>query len=70
MNDVSEYKKRVDHMIDEIKSARKAAGAKQIYFPGEIESDKMAKCLETGFVEVDDSTLQKIEAIEKEYGLI
>lgn len=70
LNDVSEYKKRVDHMIDEIKSARKAAGAKQIYFPGEIESDKMATCLETGFVEVDDSTLQKIEALEKEYGLI
>ena len=69
-DDVDNYKKRVDDMIDEIKSAKKAAGVDKIYFPGEIESGKMAMCMENGYVDVADSTMEKIESIEKEYGLI
>ena len=64
-----EYKKRVDAMIDEIKSSKKADGVEKIYYPGEIEMEKMAKCKETGYVEILDETMESIERIEKELGL-
>jgi len=65
-----DYKKRVDDMIDEIKNSRKAQGVEKIYYPGEIEMGKMAKCLEAGFVEISDETMESVERVEKKYGLI
>ena len=65
-----DYKKRVDDMIDEIKSSRKAQGVEKIYFPGEIEMGKMANCLADGFVEISDETMEAVERVEKKYGLI
>ena len=65
-----EYKKRVDDMIDEIKASRKAQGIEKIFFPGEIEMGKMAKCLENGFVEISDETMESVERVEKKFGLI
>lgn len=68
-DDVDNYKKRVEDMIDEIKGAKKAVNVDKIYFPGEIESDKMAKCIEEGFLDIEDSTIEKIKSIEVEYCL-
>lgn len=65
-----EYKERVDQMIDNIKSAKKAKGATEIYYPGEIEKNKMKGCLDSQTVEILDSTMMAIERVEKEYGLI
>ena len=65
----NEYKKRVDAMIDEIKSSKKADGVEKIYYPGEIEMAKMAKCKETGYVDILDETMESVERIEKELGL-
>jgi LDH2 family malate/lactate/ureidoglycolate dehydrogenase len=36
-SDPTTFKARIDQMIEEIKSARKAAGTKEIFLPGEIE---------------------------------
>jgi LDH2 family malate/lactate/ureidoglycolate dehydrogenase len=41
----------------------------KIYYPGEIEMEKMAKCRETGYVEILDETMSSVERIEKELGL-
>lgn len=64
-----DYKKRVDDMIDEIKNSKKADGVDKIYYPGEIEMGKMAKCLEAGYVEIADDTMESVERVEKEFGL-
>lgn len=64
-----EYKARVDGLIDEIKSAKKAVGVERIYYPGEIESEKMAACLARGTLDIADSTMEAVERVEKELGL-
>lgn len=64
-----EYKKRVDAMIDEIKASKKSAGVEKIYYPGEIEMEKLAKCKADGFVEILDETMESVARIEKELGL-
>ena len=65
----ADYKKRVDDMIDEIKNSKKADGCDKIYYPGEIEMEKLAKCKEAGYVEIMDDTMESVERIEKELGL-
>jgi len=65
----AEYKQRVDAMIDEIKNSKKAEGIQKIYYPGEIEMDKMAKCKESGYVEIADETMEAVERTEKSLGL-
>ena len=65
----AEYKKRVDDMIDEIKNSKKADGCDKIYYPGEIEMEKLAKCKEAGYIEIMDDTMESVERIEKELGL-
>ena len=65
----ADYKKRVDDMIDEIKNSKKADGYDKIYYPGEIEMEKLAKCKEAGYIEIMDDTMESVERIEKELGL-
>lgn len=69
LGDPESYSGRVEKMIDEIKAAKKAEGVEKIYYPGEIEQEKMAKCLEEGFVEINDETMANIAALEEKYGL-
>ena len=69
LGDPESYSGRVEKMIDEIKAAKKADGVEKIYYPGEIEQEKMAKCLDEGFVEINDETMANIVALEEKYGL-
>lgn len=64
-----EYKNRVDAMIDEIKNSKKADGCDKIYYPGEIEMEKLANCKNAGYVEILDETMEAVERTEKELGL-
>ena len=64
-----DYKKRVDDMIDEIKASKKAEGVDKIYYPGEIEMGKLANCLESGYVEILDDTMEAVARVEKELGI-
>ncbi len=63
------YKNRIDAMIDEIKDSRKAEGCEKIYYPGEIEMEKLKKSNEAGYVEIMDETMESVERVEKSYGL-
>ncbi len=69
LGDPDQYKKRVDDMIDEIKASKKAAGVDTIYYPGEIEMNKMAKCISDGYIDIADETMQTIIDLEAELGL-
>ena len=64
----NDYKARVDGMIDEIKAAKKAEGFDKVYYPGEIEMEKMAKCKEAGFVEIMDETMETVRQAEIKLG--
>ncbi|MDD6308744.1 MAG: Ldh family oxidoreductase [Clostridia bacterium] len=59
------YEKRIEGIIDEIKSSKLADGAEGIYYPGEKERMAKAKCLEYGVVEVLPSTLKFIKDSEE-----
>ncbi len=69
LGDPTAYTKRVEAMIDEIKASKKAVGVEKILFPGEIEAQKMAKCLADGYIDIADSTMEAIARVEKEFGL-
>ncbi len=69
MCNVKEYETRMETMIDGIKNSDKAVGVEKIYYPGEIESEKLAKCLESGTVEIDDATMEMFADVEKSLGL-
>lgn len=69
LGDPDDYKARVEAMIDEIKASKKAVGVEKIFYPGEIEAQKMAKCLAEGSIDIADSTMEAIERVEKEFNL-
>ena len=63
--DVEEYEKKVEGIIDEIKSSTLAEGEDGIYYPGEKERIAQLACHEKGEIEVADSTMILLEDAEK-----
>lgn len=70
LGDAAAYSARTEALIDEIKSAKKAEGVDAIYYPGEIEQGKMARCVECGYVEIADDTMAAVARVEAELGLV
>ena len=69
LGDGTAYATRCEELIDEIKSAKKADGVDKIYYPGEIEGEKLAACLERGAVDIADDTMEAVARVEAELGL-
>lgn len=69
IRDVQEFEQCMEAMIDELKSTQKASGVEQIYYPGEIELNKLQKCLRSGFVEIADETMEEFAQVEAQLGL-
>ncbi len=67
LGDPAVYRSRIDNMIDEIKNSKKANGIEKIFYPGEIELEKLAKCISEGFLEIADFTMEAITRVEKKY---
>jgi len=59
MMNVSDYEKSVETMIEQFKSAKKAEGVKEIFFPGELEHRRAARAGE--MVSLLPSTWEKLE---------
>ena len=55
-----EYNARVSDLEAIIKDGKKAAGVERIYFPGELEAQKLAKN-RTGTMELDDKLVQALQ---------
>jgi LDH2 family malate/lactate/ureidoglycolate dehydrogenase len=66
--DVSEFKKRLDDAIDDIKSSRKRPGVEEILIPGERSHQKALENNSLG-VFIDQSTLNELETLCRELGL-
>lgn len=69
IGNVEEFKRKTDALIDEIKSSPKAEGVSKIFFPGEIEAEKMAKCIKDGVIDIADSTIDSIRDTAKKLGV-
>ena len=57
---LNRFTSRVEAMIDELKSAKKAAGTDKIFYPGEIEFAREAHALENG-IDLPDASVEELE---------
>lgn len=64
--EVEVFKKRVDRMIDEIKTCRKQHGVEQILLPGEPESRTARKNREKG-IQIGAETIEELRALCDEF---
>ena len=64
-----DYEARMEKLIDGIKACDKTADADEIYYPGEIELRKLRRCLESGFVDVADDTMERFAEVEQRLGI-
>ncbi|MBO7293589.1 MAG: Ldh family oxidoreductase [Clostridia bacterium] len=69
VDDLAAFTARTEMMLDTVKGAALAEGTEKIYFPGEIERDRMAACLAAGEVDIADTTAAAFCAAEARYGL-
>lgn len=68
MEDLSAFIARTEEMIDGIKATKLAEGADKVYFPGEIENDRLIACLASEMVDIADETYAAFEEAEARYG--
>ncbi|MBD3308079.1 Ldh family oxidoreductase, partial [candidate division KSB3 bacterium] len=66
--EVADFTARVDQMIDDLKSARKAEGIEEIYMPGEIEFLKKETHLRQG-IRIEPEIVKDLTAIKEKFGL-
>ena len=64
--DVPEFKRRMDVMIDEIKSCRRRPGVEEILVPGERSSRTIAQNQKNG-IKLDDATIKELRGLANEY---
>ena len=69
MGSAKVFEERMEAMIGGIKASDKAVGTEEIFYPGEIELGKLANCVESGVVDIDDSTMEMFQETEKKLGL-
>lgn len=62
---IATFKSRVDQMIDEIKSVRKAQGTEQIFLPGEIENQMEQQRFSSG-ITLGPEALEELEKVGKD----
>ena len=67
MMPVADYEKSVETMIEQFKSAKKAEGIEEIFFPGELEHRRAAKAGDT--VSLLPSTWEKLELAAQYAGI-
>jgi ureidoglycolate dehydrogenase (NAD+) len=65
---IGHFKQRMDHMIQEIKSAPKAKGSDRIYLPGEMEWERREIALEKG-MELPDHVVLSLTETAEDWGL-
>jgi LDH2 family malate/lactate/ureidoglycolate dehydrogenase len=65
---VAEFKARVDQMIEEIKSTRKASGTQEIFLPGEIEYRTERRRLESG-IPIGAETVAELSKVGEDCGV-
>ncbi|MTI79903.1 MAG: Ldh family oxidoreductase [Firmicutes bacterium] len=65
---MDEFVNRMDNMVNEIKSAPKAAGVNEIFIPGERRTNKAKKRSQEG-IPLNDQLLGELNKLAKEFGI-
>ena len=65
---VKEFNKKVDGIIQELKSSRRAEGVDEILFPGELEARKEREQLENG-LELPTAVMEDLDNVGNVYGV-
>jgi LDH2 family malate/lactate/ureidoglycolate dehydrogenase len=66
--DPAEFKRRIDGMIDQIKSCGKRPGVEEILVPGERSARRMMENLKAG-VQLDPATINELRGLCNELGV-
>jgi LDH2 family malate/lactate/ureidoglycolate dehydrogenase len=66
--DVADFKKRIDEMIDRIKSCRRRPGVEEILVPGERSARMTARNTKEG-VKLDAATVKELRELSREYAV-
>jgi LDH2 family malate/lactate/ureidoglycolate dehydrogenase len=66
--DIDIFKKRMNHMIDELKSCPPSEGSKGVLMPGELEYEKACECRERGFL-ISNEVLRSLNDFALEIGI-
>lgn len=66
--DITRFKHRMDGIIQQIRSGRKAPGFNRIYFPGELEAETEAKYRKEG-IPLNEDTLKGIAVAAERLGI-
>jgi LDH2 family malate/lactate/ureidoglycolate dehydrogenase len=66
--DVEEFKRRIDAMIDRIKSCRRRPGVEEILIPGERSSRTTAQNAKRG-IKIDAATMNELRQLAQEFGI-
>lgn len=62
------FKKRINHMVDELKSCPPCEGSKGVFMPGEIEFHKEQQCRENG-LSISPEVLKNLNDFASEIGI-
>ena len=66
--ELSRFKSRVDAVVDEIRTSRRAAGTAALHAPGDLESQTAARNREAG-IPLNDATLDDIRKAAAKFGV-
>ncbi len=66
--DLPEYVARVEDVVERLHSTPKAAGATRIYYPGEMEWERVIKAEESG-ITLPDDVVEQLELLGREFNL-
>ena len=66
--EIKEFKKKMDIMIQNIKTSKKAVGFQRIYMPGEIEYDKHIELLKNG-IKLSENTIEQLNKLAQNLGV-
>jgi len=58
---LSQFKRNVQRLLKDVKTAKKQKGVKEILYPGERAYRNKEKNLKNGYLEIDDKIWQKIK---------
>ena len=65
---LEDFKRRVDHVIREIRQAPKAKGSERVYAPGEMEWEKRKDALKNG-IPLPEPVFADLDRVGKQLGL-
>jgi len=69
MTPIESFKRSVDEMVREIKTAPKAKGTDRIYLPGEMEWERRDNVLAEGCVTLPDHVVERLVGVAEDYDM-